>query len=388
MKFADGRVESFPDGNLEPFEQARDIHTLLVNKSFAGRESLTRLLTITKIQRPLTNNVYSFQASRNSVLPASTQARLKYLDSPNGRLLIADEVGLGKTIEAGLILVEERARQDLNRVLVVCPSALRQKWQSEMRSRFDEDFDILSADAFKAFLRRFDSEGESVRLRGIVSLQTIRNAELLRDLEAVQPQFDLVLVDEAHHLRNTDTYSHAAGRALSACADAMVMLTATPVHLGNQNLFALLRLLDPQEFDELNAFEERLSANQHVVRAQRVMNRFPADLVAASAELRKIEGTAAGRRLLSNPLYADVLQRLQSYRGDRHSDVVELQRQLSGLNLLGHIFTRSRKVDVHEKRPKRTPRVSRATFFQRNDAVTTKSLASPESGTTVDRVWG
>ena len=69
VKFADGRVESFPDGNLEPFEQARDIHTLLVNKSFAGRESLTRLLTITKIQRPLTNNVYSFQASRTQFYP-------------------------------------------------------------------------------------------------------------------------------------------------------------------------------------------------------------------------------------------------------------------------------------------------------------------------------
>jgi SNF2 family DNA or RNA helicase len=363
VKFADGRVESHPEQDLESFSPVRDVETLLLAKSFAGRESLTRLITITKIQRPLSNNVYSFQASRTKFYPHQLKPVLKYLDSTKRRLLIADEVGLGKTIEAGLILVEERARQDLARVLVVCPSALRQKWQQEMKTRFDEEFDILNADGVRDFLRRFESDGEAVKLRGIVSLQTIRNAELLAELDALQPHLDLVFIDEAHHLRNTDTYSHAAGRSLSACADSMVMLTATPVHLGNENLFALLKLLDPEEFDEIGAFRQRLDANRHVVRAQRLLGRFPADLAEVSDELRKIEGTLAGHRLASNPAYQDTLRHLATHSGDSHSDVIALQRQLAGLNLLGHIFTRSRKVDVHEKRPVRTPRVVKSPFL-------------------------
>ena len=160
IKFADDRTESYPEEALEPFTPLRDVETLILAKSFAGRESLTRLITITKIQRPLTNNVYSFQASRTQFYPHQLKPVLKYLDSTKRRLLIADEVGLGKTIEAGLILVEERARQDLRRVLVVCPSALRQKWQKEMKTRFDEEFDILNSDGVRAFFQKFEAEGE------------------------------------------------------------------------------------------------------------------------------------------------------------------------------------------------------------------------------------
>jgi superfamily II DNA or RNA helicase len=356
VQFPDGQVENHPEDSLELYAGPQDVETLLCSGTFGTRKSLTRLLTIRKIQRPLSNNVYSFQASRTAFYPHQLKPVLKFLESPKNRLLIADEVGLGKTIEAGLIIVEERARHDLRRVLIVCPSALRQKWQREMKQRFDEEFEILDSQGFRRFLADFEEHGEATQLRGIVSIQSIRAEDLVRDLEHALPQLDLVIVDEAHHLRNPETLSHAAGRALSDCADAMLLLTATPVHLGNQNLFSLLQLLDAEEFDEFSAFSRRLAANEHVIRAQRLLARdFPADLSTCVQALRAVETSPERRRFAENPIYADVIRRFEQYDGGRRDHVIELQRAVASLNLLGHVFTRTRKVEVHETKPQRTP---------------------------------
>jgi superfamily II DNA or RNA helicase len=361
VQFSDGRIQTIPGRNLEIYEGPQDVETLLCRGAFGNRETLTRVITITKTQRPLSNNIYSFRASRTTFHPHQIKPVLKYLDSPKNRLLIADEVGLGKTIEAGLILVEERARQELNRVLIVCPSALRQKWAREMKSRFDESFEILDSARFRQFLVAFEEEAETAFLRGIISIQTLRGEPLLEDIEARMPHFDLVIIDEAHHLRNPETFSHAAGRLLSECADSMLLLTATPVHLGNENLFYLLRLLDSEEFDEYSAFERRLRINEHIIRAQQLLGRmFPVDLSRCLDELRKVEQSAEKARFTQNPMYTDVLRRLKEYDGTRRDHVVELQRSVAALNLLGHVFTRSRKSEVQERRP-----VRRATALRR-----------------------
>ena len=98
----------------------------------------------TKLHHPLTDVLYSFGTSRTLFRPYQFKPVLKIMQGDDHRLLIADEVGLGKTIEAGLILSELDSRSPLDRVLVLCPAALTIKWQTEMQLRFDRKLNILS----------------------------------------------------------------------------------------------------------------------------------------------------------------------------------------------------------------------------------------------------
>lgn len=110
--------------------------------------------------------------------PISTSL-VKFLDSPDRRLLIADEVGLGKTIEAGVILTELQARhQNLERVLIVCPSRLRDKWREEMQRKFRQKFEIMGAQQLKEYCHRAQADPDDSPLRGIVSMQTLRRESM------------------------------------------------------------------------------------------------------------------------------------------------------------------------------------------------------------------
>ncbi|MBI4564832.1 MAG: DEAD/DEAH box helicase family protein [Planctomycetes bacterium] len=365
VAFSDGTVTNFAQADLEFFREASDIRSLIESGAFGSRQNLSALITLTKLQGDLSNHVYAFYASRTQFYPHQFKPVLKYVDSPKKRLLVADEVGLGKTIEAGLILAEERARNPLRRVLVVCPSALRQKWEIEMSQRFDEEFRILDGEELRAFIRDVDRRGDAVTLRGICSLQSIRNETLLEELQASLPHLDLVIIDEAHHLRNPETLSHRAGRMLAECADGMVLMTATPIHLGNENLFNLLRVLDEEEFQEFKAFERRLASNEPIVHAQRIMAHWPPDIKAALEALRGSESTADARRFLENSIYQDVLGKLRSAGTVNLSDAIAIQRDLSDLNLLSHILTRTRKREVREASPVRSPVILRPPFTPR-----------------------
>ena len=111
----------------------------------------------TKLHHPLTDVLYSFQASRTLFRPYQFKPVLKMIQGEDHRFLIADEVGLGKTIEAGLIWSELEGRNPLDRVLVVCPSALTLKWQTEMQRRFDRKLDLLGRDDWKEFFERVEA---------------------------------------------------------------------------------------------------------------------------------------------------------------------------------------------------------------------------------------
>ena len=131
-----------PEIDLQLYHPAKTPVDNLLNGNIAGYREFLRLITYLKLTRdyPLRNNIYAFNASRTRFYPYQFKPLIKFLDSPSQRLLICDEVGLGKTIEAGLILTELRARQTVDRVLVICPANLTAKWKLELRNRFGEDF--------------------------------------------------------------------------------------------------------------------------------------------------------------------------------------------------------------------------------------------------------
>jgi SNF2 family DNA or RNA helicase len=110
-------------------------------------------------------------------------------------------------------------------------------------------------------------------LRGIVTLHLIRRKEIAAQLAEMKINFDLVIIDEAHHLRNPNTLSNNVASVISENADAMLLLTATPLHLGNQDLFHLLHILSPGEFDNLEAFRQRIQPNMFINHVSELLKR-------------------------------------------------------------------------------------------------------------------
>ena len=342
----------------------------LLSGAMAGYPEFQRTITLQRLGReqPLKNNIFAFNASRTRFFPYQFKPLLKFLESSKHRLLICDEVGLGKTIEAGLILLELRARQAMRLVLVVCPSNLRPKWKLELKLRFGEEFRILSSTDMHAFLDDYEESPDRATLSGIISLESLRTERLRGRLEEIAPAFDLVILDEAHHVRNFATAQREAVEHLAADAQAMVMLTATPVHLGSENLFSLLNLLDPEDFPEVESVASRFRENEHIVRAQSSVSRNPPNLPDALVHL-----VAASRSewLSSSSLLQGVIARIQddiervgAAEGVTAARlrILKLQQDLAELNLLGHILTRTRKRDVQQDVAERRARAIEVTL--------------------------
>lgn len=365
---ATGITRVVPGNDLRPFGSGTTPIENLARGNLAGYQEFQRLVTRQRLSRenPLRNNIAAYNASRICFYPHQFRPLLKFVDSPNGRLLIADEVGLGKTIEAGLVLTELRARHDVERVLVVCPSSLREKWRREMKDKFDMKFDIYDTKALMEVLDDYERDPDRSRFYGIVSLETIRQDAVRERLSVVSPDFDMVIVDEAHHMRNFETKQRKVGVVLSSTAMSMLMLTATPVHIGNENLFSLLNILDADSFPDQWSTEQQLRANEPIVLAQRMLARADVNIAAV---IEVLQPDRLAPSIKSNPAYDDVMARLGEAQAAGKDTkqvwrrmIVESQRSLAELNLIGHILTRTRKREVETDAPRRRPRTYRRPF--------------------------
>lgn len=342
--------------DISPFNPDRGPDSDFISSSFSGHEDFLRFITVNRLSKgqPIKNTLYAFNASRTRFYPYQFKPLVKFLDSERYRVLICDEVGLGKTIEAGLILVEFKARFTAKKILITCPSGLRKKWKDEMKNRFDEEFTIYKASEFMEKLEEYEKQPEKVSLNGIVSFETIRSDRIVNRLKEVSADFDLVIVDEAHHMRNVGRKQWKAGTVLSQNAMAMVMLTATPVQLGRENLFVLLQILDNQEFRELHAAEERFSINENIVMAQNVISNSPHNALKALNYLKTAQKFDVIRENPYLPRAQKALECLNKAVLDNveinqiNKEHINVQRELASLNLISHIYTRTRKRDVNE----------------------------------------
>lgn len=357
-----GRFKMLLAEDLQQYSGERDTESLLRTGLFGDHAAFKRRLTMSKLVKPLRDTIYSYKASRTDFHAYQFKPLLKFLASDKRRLLIADEVGLGKTIEAGYILQEERARASIHRVLIVCPASLRLKWQTELQRRFGEDFEVLDRAAFmqKAVQRSNGPERGHPRLAGIVSMQSLRSDAVIEAIEQRAAPIDILIVDEAHHCRNPDTKQHRVVRALSEASDATVLLTATPIHLGDENLFSLLRLLLPEEFDSLAAFRDRLQVNQFIVEAEAAVRRGGEGWEAKALSLLEgVQSTFQSERFQANPLYSETVARLRDAPVKDRATVVAIQDNIVHMNLLTPVMTRTRKRDVYPDAAKRSPQVVR-----------------------------
>jgi superfamily II DNA or RNA helicase len=189
------------------------------------------------------------------------------LAMPRVNLLIADDVGLGKTIEAGMVVQEMLLRHRARRVLVVCPASLTLKWREEMGEKFGLDFTILDTAALRELHRTHGLEANpfAVFPRMVISMQWLRTPRVQRLLdEVLTPQtrypgyFDLLIVDEAHHCAPpapTRGRGYAkpskqtmAVQRVGEHSQHRLFLSATPHNGYSESWQALLEMLDPQRF--------------------------------------------------------------------------------------------------------------------------------------------
>jgi SNF2 family DNA or RNA helicase len=349
--FGEPAPQTFPERHLAP-AGGNSLLDLLKRWQFADVDEFRHALVALKLRRPLQQNLYSFLASRTDLQPYQFKPVLKLLQSPYGRMFIADEVGLGKTIEAGIILAELAARGKMDRVLVCCPPALRHKWKSEMRERFDQDFEILRGAELR---ERFATpESRMAPLKAISSLHALRDEDIVANIAEADIRFDLVVVDESHHMQNPETASYALGEQLASAADFMLMLSATPLSLSTSNLFYQLHILAPEEFFDVHEFDASIEPNTHLNSAMSALARRPPEVQGALDELKEIGHLQHGHRFTSNPLYRDVRRALERLDGDLPAEKsLELRERLNELNTIGHIFTRTRKREVQEHFPSR-----------------------------------
>ena len=347
-----GRTQDFRETSLAEPSLDDDPHEW-IQRTASNARRLAATLTRAKLAEELTDTVYSFRASRTVFRPYQFRPVLRLLESGSLRLLVADEVGLGKTIEAGLVWTELDARRQANRVLVVCPSGLVGKWQDEMEQRFGYELMELRQPELNDLLERFEDDRFPSRFAGVVSVERLRVWNGLERLSELAPRFDLVVVDEAHVFRNSGTRSHALGALLSDWSDALVFLSATPLNLGNDDLYNLLELLAPGEFDDRTVLEQRLAPNA-------ILNRVAASLTDRSVTpgerigwLDRLDDLVFGPTVTRRPEYADLRSLVE--QPVTAATTPQARRAISRLHALSAVVTRTRKIEVEEHKAVREP---------------------------------
>jgi len=326
-------------------------------------EQFHAYLTALQIRYPALSTLYSLNAARVDFIPYQFRPVLRFIKSDRPRLLIADGVGVGKTIEAGLILRELQARRDIRSILIICPRPLvtERKWQNEMK-RFDERFTHLDGGTLRYCISEMDLEGvwpeqhqrvivpyslfDETLLYGTVKEGKRKRIKGLLDLDP-PPRFDLVIVDEAHHIRNQDTFRHKAVRFFCDNAEAVVFLTATPIQLRSYDLFVLLNTLRPDLIIDQESFEHMAEPNpfinQAVSRSRAQEPEWPTQTLEF---LDQAAATAWGQSILRhNPDFARIRSILEA-GNVTNEERVQLITAIEAMHTFAGIINRTRRRDI------------------------------------------
>jgi superfamily II DNA or RNA helicase len=203
------------------------------------------------------NKILSLSNSRTRILAHQVESTHRIVNSLRQRYLIADEVGLGKTIEAGLVIKEMVYKHNYTRILIVCPASLMFQWQNEMESKFNEKFVIMDRKVLRKAMKEAGESGNpwKVHDKVIVSLDFIKNKNFEEDLSRCS--WDAVIFDEAHRLRrdvNTSTLAYTMAEVISTKTKSLLLLSATPFRGKLEELFFLIALIDKNTLGPFQSF--------------------------------------------------------------------------------------------------------------------------------------
>src|SRR5512138_2665314 len=274
----------------------------------------TRVVRLEALRRA--DSLGALLSSRVHVLPHQVGAAGRILSDRMPRFVLADEVGLGKTVEAGLVFAGMRQLGIAERVLVVVPEHLAFQWLAELFHKFNALFTLLTPERVASL-----GGAEAALARSphaIVSFEALRDDPELAGAAAELP-LDLVVVDEAHHL--ADDALHAAVAPICRASFGVLLLTATPVRLDPREYFRLLSLVEPVPSTSLDEFVARLEKHEAYAEVARRLL-AGADVAAAISELRRL---SPGDDLFSAPEPPDRLA-LLAHLADRYSLSARLVR--------------------------------------------------------------
>ncbi len=357
--FVDGSRQSFYPSQLEVEPERDDNLQNLTCDQFHA------YLTALQIRYPGLSTLYSLNAARIDFVPYQYRPVLRFIRADRPRLLIADSVGVGKTIEAGLILRELQARRNIKSVLIICPRALitEEKWLREMK-RFSEDFTHLDGGDLRYCMKEMHLDGhwpdkfqkviipyslfDNNLLYGREGNRSRRQTRGLLDLEP-PPRFDLVIVDEAHYIRNQNTANYEAVRFFCDHAEAAVFLTATPIQLGSHDLFVLLNALRPDLVLDEESFRHMSEPNLYINNAVDAARSQERDWTCrAKTALRHAAATSWGQSILrDNPEFNRIQSQLSS-ETITNAERVQLITDIEALHTFSGIINRTRRRDIGE----------------------------------------
>lgn len=370
-----GRVTDIPaDGGFEIIWDNGDIETVRQNviqkeiisqtpweklskNEFNDYRNFTISSIVNKVRNTSANTISTLKASKTIFKPYQFIPLLKFLNSENKRIIVADEVGLGKTISAGHIVLELAARGELNSLLVICLNSIQEKWIDELQNKFNvriKRFETVHD--FKTALQKAQEHNE--KIFGVINYEKFRQRNNIEYFEKNAICFDLLIFDEVHTLRN-DTNARKSLKSFTELANSIVMLTATPIMTSLENLYSLVKLLDESNYSNYQIFQNAININKPFIRAYNKLNAGISTKEIAE-ELKKIEVVNVFKYgdiestsnvplieiLAGDNLYHRIIQELDSTEPITVSKKVHLQEMLINLNSLNHFYTRTRKREV------------------------------------------
>ncbi len=269
---------------LDAYVQLTTPQQRLLNGHFdKNADFALRVATFEQLDKLQRSPVRGLMGSRTSLLPHQIYIAQEVGQRFAPRVLLADEVGLGKTIEAGMIIHQQLLTGRATRILILVPDSLLHQWLVEMLRRFNLHFSLFDAERLQELdvENPFDSEQLVLCSLSLFGDQPERRAQVLAS------HWDLVVVDEAHHLHWSEQSAgedYLLVEALAERCAGLLLLTATPEQLGQASHFARLRLLDPSRFHSLEQFVEetrqyrRWSDMVREIEAGQVPDELPAGL--------------------------------------------------------------------------------------------------------------
>ena len=371
--FSDTNPEYIREAYLELLSDKDDMFSLFEQCRFSGVLDLRRKIQQIRLNDKLTNIFYSMHNAETEFMPHQFKPVMKFIESATGRLLIADEVGLGKTIEAIYIWKELLTRENAKRFLIVCPAQLCQKWKDDLLNWFGIPSAIVNAkgllDRLNETLLNYNNDNFVL----ITSIQGIRykdkeskefkdhntRSKLIDfferyDADSNQELFDLVVIDEAHYLRNSATASFNTGEKLRDISRYMILLSATPIQTSSKNLFNLLRLLSPEDYYNSDVFNELLTENRSIVMlANAIRNDNDGDKTEIIDLYNKVKEKFKEDVTLNKKLQAYIKSQFNSAE-EQAKERIAIFQILKDSNFYSQYFTRTRKRDIDEEKIERS----------------------------------